>query len=92
MSDTPTCFFLNPSFQSAYNHQDSNVSSRSIHQRTLDLAFATFCGPPFFFSGAAADFFPAFLDGAYRAAFSKFSEDYVDADHGGQDVADVNLG
>ena len=33
MSDTPTCFFLNPSFQSAYNivASNSNVSSQSIH-------------------------------------------------------------
>jgi hypothetical protein len=43
---------------------------------------ATFCGPPFFFSGAAADFFPAFLEGAYSDTFSEFSEYFFGADHG----------
>jgi len=33
--------------------------------------------PPTFATGVAADFFPAFLDGAYRAEFSEFSEEIL---------------
>ena len=83
MSDTPTCFFLNPSFQSAYNNRHRSrrvivtyVSEQSIpHARPPTLA--TFCGPFFFFSGAEADFFPAFLDGAYNAVFSEIFEEFL---------------
>lgn len=64
MSDTPTCFFLKPSFQSAYPSR-THLRYMEGHNMTL-RTFATLPAPPLagFFLGAAAAFFPAFLDGA----------------------------
>jgi hypothetical protein len=66
MSETPTCFFLNPSFQSAY------IGASLLQQlcvESVDLCtFATLVlrpAPPAFFAGAT--FLPAFLDGACYA-------------------------
>lgn len=56
ISDTPTCFFLNPSFQSAYIQ-----ISDGIHANDLRTLATLAC-----FFAAGVTFFPAFLDGACK--------------------------
>ena len=70
MSDTPTCFFLKPSFQSAYIAQSSQhdgVPLGYIQRRTLATLFA----PPFLGVAAAPPFLPAFLEGAWISPVSE---------------------
>jgi hypothetical protein len=60
MSETPTCFFLNPSFQSAYVPTASYARTWAIEQLRT---FATLEAPAFL--GAGVTFFPAFLEIAW---------------------------
>ena len=62
ISDTPTCFFLKPSFQSACApHSRTAEEPRTCPQHT----FATLLFPPPGFLAAGVAFLPAFLEIAW---------------------------
>ena len=78
MSDTPTCFFLKPSFQSACKHSRVERAGNDTHGlrvRTL----ATLPAAALFLGVAAAPFLPAFLDGAWEVGAFKMRREELPA-------------
>lgn len=60
ISETPTCFFLNPSFQSAYWKMNASKSGNFVN-----CTLATF-PPPLDFFAVEVTFVPAFFDFAWQ--------------------------
>jgi hypothetical protein len=75
MSVTPTCFFLNPSFQSAWGaHELADTRQVSMLTfATLDLEALLV------FLGAGVTFLPAFLEGAYALVVNPCSNKHDEA-------------